>query len=57
MRLATWIPQPLDQRLRVLAALSGKPITHVLAELLARGLPTADELAAQLQRKGSTDEH
>ena len=56
VRLATRIPRPLDQRLRLLAVLSRKPITQVLTELLARALPTAEELAEQMHRRSGTDE-
>ena len=49
VRLVTQLPQPLDQRLRLLAALSRKSVTAVLAEILHRGLPTAEELATRVK--------
>lgn len=52
VRLVTKIPEPLDRRLRVLAAMSGRSVTAVLAELLARSLPTAEELADQMRGPG-----
>lgn len=54
VRLATWIPKPLDQRLRVLAGLRRQTIATALAELLAAALPSADDLAAQV---GASEEN
>jgi len=48
-RLATRIPAQLDTRLRLLAAISRRPLQDVLAELLARALPSAAELAQQIE--------
>ena len=52
-RLATRIPGELDRRLRLLAVLTRRPLAHVLADLLARELPTEAELADRLQQIGS----
>jgi hypothetical protein len=52
-RLATRIPGELDRRLRLLAVLSRRPLAHVLADLLARQLPTEAELAERLQQIGA----
>lgn len=52
-RLATRIPRAIDRRLRLFAVLARKPLAHVLSDVLAQGLPTDAELAAQLQQRGS----
>jgi hypothetical protein len=52
-RLATRIPPELDRRLRLLAVLSGRSIQRVLADLLAKELPTEGELAARLSEMGT----
>lgn len=48
VRLATKITSPVDRRLRMLAILKGKPLSHVLVSLLDQALPPADELASLL---------
>jgi len=50
VRLATWIPEPLDRRLRVLAATSRRSVAAVLADLLASALPSAEELANEVHQ-------
>jgi hypothetical protein len=52
-RLATRIPGDLDRRLRLLAVLTRRPLTHVVADLLSKQLPTETELAIQLQQMGA----
>lgn len=51
-RLATCITAPVDRRLRMLALLKGKPLSHLLTDLLDDVLPPAEELAGQLAGKG-----
>jgi hypothetical protein len=46
----------MARRLRLVAALRGRSANDVLTELCGRELPTEDELAAQLQRIGGTDD-
>ncbi|MGH3217899.1 MAG: hypothetical protein ACRDPY_04075 [Streptosporangiaceae bacterium] len=48
-RLATWISADVDDRLRRLALLRRQRLSHLLTELLDEALPSAAELAAQLQ--------
>jgi hypothetical protein len=55
-RLVTHIPRDVSLRLRLLAAVTGRPMSHVVAELLARELPTSAELARQMQEMGARDD-
>lgn len=48
VRLATKITPPVDRRLRMLALANGRPLNHVLVDLLDRALPSAEELASLL---------
>ena len=47
-RVAADLPADVARRLRTWAALRGQPVSHVIGELVARGLPSIDELAAQM---------
>jgi len=53
VRLATRISPAVDRRLRMLALVQSRALSHVLDALLDRALPQADELAALL----SADRH
>jgi len=46
--LATRVTALVDRRLRMLALLQGKPLSHVLNGVLDQVLPPADKLAADL---------
>jgi hypothetical protein len=48
VRLATRISPAVDRRLRMLALVQSRALSHVLDALLDRALPPADELAALL---------
>lgn len=50
-RLSAIIPEPLKRRLDVFAALQGRRVGHVLAEVLNKALPTDEELAGQIAQK------
>ena len=50
-RLATCITASVDRRLRMLALVQGKRLSHLLTDLLDDALPPADELAGQLAQK------
>ena len=50
------LPGELAKRLRTWAALRGLPVSHVIAELVRRAVPTTDQLADQI-RGGPRDEH
>lgn len=54
VRLATWIPGPVDERLRLFAALQRRKINRVLAEVLSTALPTREELARLVGQKGAS---
>ena len=49
-RLATRVTASVDTRLRQLALLSRRRISHVLDEVLDSALPTAEDLTAQMRR-------
>ena len=54
-RVSADLPGELAKRLRMWAALRGLPVSHVIAELARRAVPTADQLADQI-RGGTHDE-
>jgi hypothetical protein len=54
-RLVSYLPPPIDRRLRMQAAIRRWPIARVLADVLDRGLPSADDLAAQIREDGAAD--
>jgi len=58
-RLATRVTTSVDTRLRQLALLSRRRISHVLDDVLDAALPSAEDLSAQLARSASQgqDEH
>ena len=50
-RLATRVTTSVDTRLRQLALLSRRRISHVLDDVLDAALPSAEDLSAQLARR------
>jgi hypothetical protein len=48
-RLATWISAHVDRRLRLTAALRRASLCELLNAALDQSLPSADELAQQMQ--------
>ena len=56
-RLVAQLDRDVKIRLRMLAALRGKPVGRVLNELLDRELPTPGQLAEQMQQMGTRDGH
>ncbi len=57
-RLATRVTPSVDTRLRQLALLSRRRISHVLDDVLDAALPSAADLSAQLARRaGASQEH
>lgn len=52
-RLATRITEDVDARLRLAAALERLPLCRLLTGLLDRALPSAEELASEVARKGN----
>jgi hypothetical protein len=55
-RLATRVTASVDTRLRQLAPLSHRRISHVLDEVLDGALPTAEDLSAQLARPAGPEQ-
>ena len=55
-RLATRVTASVDARLRQLALLSHRRISHVLDEVLDGALPTAEHLSAQLARLAGSEQ-
>jgi hypothetical protein len=55
-RLATRITTSVDARLRQLALLSRRRISHVLDEVLDSALPTAEDLSTQLARVAGSEQ-
>jgi hypothetical protein len=55
-RLVTTLPPPIDRRLRMQAAIRHWTVTRVLVEVLDRGLPSADDLAALMREGETTDD-
>jgi hypothetical protein len=56
-RVAADVPADVARRLRMWAALRRQPTAHVVSELICQGVPTADQLAAQMQQTGATGDH
>ena len=55
-RLSTRISQATDERLRLFLTIRRRPLGATVDELCARGLPTLEELSAEVvARKGSGD--
>ena len=52
-RLATRVTTSVDTRLRQLALLIRRRLSHVLDDVLDVALPSAEDLSAQLARRGS----
>ena len=48
VRFATRLSVSVDKRLRMLAILEGRPLGHVLDDVLDKALPSAEELAGRL---------
>ena len=55
-RLATRVTTSVDTRLRQLALLRRRRISHVLDDVLDAALPSAEELSAQLARRASANQ-
>ena len=55
-RLATRVTTSVDTRLRQLALLSRRRISHVLDDVLDAALPSAEDLSAQLARRASANQ-
>ena len=55
-RLAATIRPNVDERLRLLAAVTRRSVGHLLTELLDGCLPTAAELADRIRKGGGADE-
>ena len=55
-RVAAEVPSDVYRRLRTWAALRGQPVAHVVSEVVCRAVPTADQLAAQMQQNGAADD-
>lgn len=55
-RWGTTLPPGIRRRLRLQAAVSGTPMSKVLAVLLDEALPTEAELAAQIVSGGRRDD-
>ena len=55
-RLATRITTSVDTRLRQLALVSRRRISHVLDDVLDAALPSAEDLSAQLTRRASSSQ-
>ena len=56
VRLATRVTTSVDSRLRQLALLRRRRISHVLDDVLDSALPSAQELAAQVARLASNSQ-
>lgn len=54
-RLATRITSSVDARLRQLALVRRKRLSHLLNDVLDAALPTAEDLTTQLARLASTE--
>jgi hypothetical protein len=55
-RVSADIPGDVSARLRVWAALRRLPAAHIIGELICQGVPTADQLAAQMKQNGAASD-
>jgi hypothetical protein len=53
-RVSGDVPGDVAERLRVWAALRRLPTAHIVSELVCQGVPTAYQLAAQMQQNGAS---
>lgn len=56
-RVGVDLPGDIARRLRTWAALRGRPVSHVAAEVITAAVPTDDQLAAEIQQKGAANGH
>ena len=56
-RLAVKIPPGVGRRLRLLSAASGRQQGQIVTELLDKGLPSDEALAAQIAGRETADVH
>ncbi len=55
VRLVTRVRRDIDARLRLLAAVRRQPVAHVLCDVLAGALPSADDLADEIRKGRAAD--
>jgi hypothetical protein len=51
-RISADVAADVAGRLRMWAALRRKPAAHIVSELVCQGVPTAEQLAAQIHQNG-----
>jgi hypothetical protein len=51
-RVAAEVPTDVARRLRVWAALRGQPAAHVVSAVICQAVPSADQLAKDMQTGG-----
>lgn len=56
LRVAAELPADVFRRLRVWAALLGKPPAHVVSEVVSQAVPSDQQLAELVQRNGACDD-
>lgn len=56
-RVAADLPEDVMARLRVWAAMRGKPVAHVVAELVCKAVPTDAQLAEQIGGRNGHAQH
>jgi hypothetical protein len=55
-RISADVPADVAHRLRVWAALRRTKTAHIVSELVCEAVPSEDQLAAQMQQTGATDD-
>jgi hypothetical protein len=56
-RISADVPADIAHRLRVWAALRRTKAAYIVGELVCQAVPTDDQLAAQMQQNGATDDN
>jgi hypothetical protein len=56
LRVAAELPADVFRRLRVWAALLGKPPAHVVSDVVSGAVPTDQRLAEMVQQNGAPDD-
>ena len=54
-RVSADVPDDVARRLRIWAAVLGKPVAHVISNVICTAVPSDEALASQIQTGGTGD--
>ncbi len=55
-RVSADVPDDVARRLRIWAAVLGKPVAHVVSNVICTAVPSDEALASQIQTGGAGDD-